>query len=197
MRTSIEIDDELLTEAMAATGQATKQAAAEEALRRVVLRQRRLDAMADMAGLGWEGDLDAMREGRSSDAAPCSSVWIANLRGLDTPAVRTLRSRTRADSGSILVGDLILLEVLQGARDEANAARIERNMREYAVVPMLDDAVAVQAARAFRALRAKGVTIGKTADLIIGTFCIAYGYELLHDDRDFEPMATHLGLRVA
>ena len=68
MRTNIEIDDSLIAEAMAATGLATKKATVEEALRRLVRRHQRLDALADMAGLGWEGDLDALREGR--DTAP-------------------------------------------------------------------------------------------------------------------------------
>ena len=61
MRTNIEIDDELLAAAMAATGLPTKRATVEEALRRLVRRQRQKHAIADMAGLGWEGDLDAMR----------------------------------------------------------------------------------------------------------------------------------------
>ena len=65
MRTNIEIDDELLREAMAATGQKTKRATVEEALRYVVQLARRRSALEEMTGLGWEGDLDAMREGRS------------------------------------------------------------------------------------------------------------------------------------
>jgi Arc/MetJ family transcription regulator len=70
MRTNIDIDDDLLTEAMGATGLATKKATVEEALRRLVRRYRRQQALADMAGLGWEGDLAAMREGRQSDPRP-------------------------------------------------------------------------------------------------------------------------------
>jgi predicted nucleic acid-binding protein len=96
----------------------------------------------------------------------------------------------------ILVGDLIMTEVLQGARDEAHAARIERGLRAFGVVRMLDDALAVQAARHYRALRTRGITVRKTIDLLIATFCIARGHTLLHDDRDFAPMADHLGLRV-
>ena len=70
MRTNIEIDDDLIAAAMAATGLATKKATVEEALRRLVRRQQRLDALTDMAGLGWEGDLDAMREGRDAGPEP-------------------------------------------------------------------------------------------------------------------------------
>lgn len=67
MRTNIEIDDELLAAAMAAAGLSTKRATVEEALRRLVQRRQRMDALTDMAGLGWHGDLDAMREGRAVD----------------------------------------------------------------------------------------------------------------------------------
>jgi Arc/MetJ family transcription regulator len=63
MRTNIEIDDELLKEAMAATGQTTKRATVEQALRRVVRLHRQKLALEDLKGIGWEGDLDAMREG--------------------------------------------------------------------------------------------------------------------------------------
>lgn len=64
MRTNIEIDDDLITAAMAATGLPTKKATVEEALRRLVRHHRQKQAIAEMAGLGWEGNLEAMREGR-------------------------------------------------------------------------------------------------------------------------------------
>lgn len=70
MRTNIDIDDELIAEAMAATGLTTKKATVLEALRRLVVRHRRRAALADLAGLGWDGDLDAMREGREPDQTP-------------------------------------------------------------------------------------------------------------------------------
>ncbi|ACK52591.1 PilT protein domain protein [Methylocella silvestris BL2] len=123
-----------------------------------------------------------------------SSVWIANLRDLDTRAVRALRSIE--DPNEILIGDLILLEVLQGARSEAHAARIEASLRQFRIEPLLDAELAVHAAQNYRALREKGATVRKTIDLIIGSFCLARGHALLHDDRDFAPMAEHLGLRV-
>jgi len=125
-----------------------------------------------------------------------SSVWIAHLRGLDVPQVAALRALVDEDDDQILVGDLILLEVLQGARDEGHAARIERDLREYVVVPMLGLQLAIQAARNYRLLRGRGITIRKTIDMVIATFCLAGGHMLLHADRDFDPMETHLGLRV-
>jgi predicted nucleic acid-binding protein len=124
-----------------------------------------------------------------------TSVWIARLRNRETEATAKLRAFVAREP--LLIGDLILLEVLQGARDEAHAARIERDMRRYAVVPLLDDELAPRAARNYRTLRDLGVTIRKTADLIIATYCIERGHTLLHDDRDFDPIEEHLGLRVA
>jgi predicted nucleic acid-binding protein len=124
-----------------------------------------------------------------------SSVWIARLRGRETSA--TARLGVLVSREPLLIGDLILLEVLQGARDEAHAARIERDLRRYAIVSLLDDDLAVRAARNYRTLRSQGVTIRKTVDIIIATYCIERGHALLHEDRDFDPMEKHLGLRVA
>lgn len=123
-----------------------------------------------------------------------SSVWIAHLRGRATPG--TAKLQAVATREPLLIGDLILLEVLQGARSEVHAARIERALRQYAIVPLLNADLAVQAARNYRRLRELGITIRKTADIIIGTFCIEHHYTLLHEDRDFEPMRKHLGLEV-
>ncbi len=124
-----------------------------------------------------------------------SSVWIAHLRGSDTAEVRELR--TLDDPDDILVGDVILLEVLQGARSERHAAVIERQLRQFQIASMLSPALAPRIARNYRYLRDRGVTPRKTIDMIIGTFCIEGGHRLLHADRDFDPMVAHLGLRVA
>lgn len=67
MRTNIELDETLIAEAMAVTGLPTKKAAVEAALRDLVKRHHQRHAIADLAGLGWEGDLDALREGRMTD----------------------------------------------------------------------------------------------------------------------------------
>jgi predicted nucleic acid-binding protein len=124
-----------------------------------------------------------------------TSVWIAHLRGSRTPA--TIKLEAAAGREPILIGDLILLEVLQGARSEDHAARIERGLRRFEIVPLLDADLAPRAARNYRKLRDLGITIRKTADIIIGTFCIERRCALLHDDRDFAPMEEHLGLVAA
>ena len=123
-----------------------------------------------------------------------SSVWIAQLRGRTTSA--TVKLEAAAAREPLLIGDLILLEVLQGARNETHAARIESALRRYAVVPLLGTDLAPKAARNFRKLRELGITVRKTADIIIGTFCIEHRHTLLHEDRDFDPMQAHLGLEV-
>lgn len=122
-----------------------------------------------------------------------SSVWIAQLRRSRTPAVEKLEA---LPTDEIIVGDLVLLEVLQGARDDRHAMEVERELRNLTIGRMLDDRVAVSAARNYRALRRRGTTIYKTPDLIIATCCIEYDHALLHDDRDFDSFVTHLGLRV-
>lgn len=124
-----------------------------------------------------------------------SSVWIAHLCGQWSTAVAKLEAAARREP--LLIGDLILLEILQGARDEDHATRIERSLRGFALVSLLDAELAPRAARNYRKLRERGITIRKTADIIIGTFCIEHRHSLLHDDRDFEPMAEHLGLMTA
>jgi predicted nucleic acid-binding protein len=123
-----------------------------------------------------------------------SSVWIAQLRGQRTPA--TAKLEEAAIREPLLVGDLILLEILPGARDDVHATRIERGLRQYAIVPLLDADLAPRTARNYRKLRELGITIRKIADIIIGTFCIEHRHTLLHYDRDFEPMEEHLGLKV-
>ena len=125
-----------------------------------------------------------------------SSVWIARLRGVASAATDKFEKIGEGNAGDILVGDLVMLELLQGARSDAHAAFIEKRLREFKVEAMLDIGLATTAARNFRFLRGRGVTLRKTVDLIIATFCIERDHALLHDDRDFDVMALHLGLRV-
>jgi predicted nucleic acid-binding protein len=119
-----------------------------------------------------------------------SSVWIDFLNGRNASHVAVLRAALGKDE--IIVGDLMLCEVLQGLDGERAARQVETLLRRFEIVPMAGDAIAVAAARNFRALRRRGITVRKTIDLLIGTWCIENRHPLLHSD--FRPMAKHLGL---
>ena len=123
-----------------------------------------------------------------------SSVWIDFFRGSATRETTVLRSLI--GRGVVLVGDLILAEVLQGFPDERQAEAGRRTLELSPVEPMVGRDLAVAAARNYRNLRAGGVTVRRTIDLLIATFCLERGHALLHRDRDFDPMAARLGLRV-
>jgi len=123
-----------------------------------------------------------------------TSVWIDHLNDAETEQVEILHSLVGRER--ILVGDIILCEVLQGLSSEREARRVGSALRRFEIASMLNADLAVQAAGNYRRLRARGITVRKTIDLIIGTFCIANDHELLHDDRDFDPMERHLGLRT-
>jgi predicted nucleic acid-binding protein len=121
-----------------------------------------------------------------------SSVWIDFLNDRNSRQVRGLA--TLLGSEEIIVGDLMLCEILQGLDSEPAAAEVETLLRNFEIVPMAGDAIAIAAARNFRSLRRRGIAIRKTIDLLIGTWCIENDRPLLHNDRDFHLMARHLGL---
>lgn len=124
-----------------------------------------------------------------------SSVWIDFLNGRDVAHVVRLQVALGVDE--IIVGDLMLWEVLQGLDNDRAARQVESLLRRFEIVPMAGEAIAVAAARNFRSLRRRGITIRKTIDLLIGTWCIENRRPLLHNDSDFKPMAQHLGLMEA
>lgn len=121
-----------------------------------------------------------------------SSVWIDFLNGNDAPHVRRLDGFL--GTREVIIGDLMLCEVLQGLESERAAREVETLLRPFAVVPMVGATIAIAAARNFRSLRSRGITVRKTIDLLIGTWCIENRMPLLHNDGDFRPMARHLGL---
>src|SRR5260221_68146 len=115
-----------------------------------------------------------------------SSVWIDQFNQVATPAVQRLHELIA--EGPLLVGDLVLCEVLQGFRSEAQAQLVERALSQYEIVTLSSPQLAIKAAANYRFLRTRGITIRKTIEILIGTFCIERGHHLLHSDRDFEPM---------
>lgn len=124
-----------------------------------------------------------------------TSVWVDYLAGHPTREAVLLRDQLLYNQ-RIVVGDLILCEVLQGIRNEKEFDRVRQRMLTLEVAPICDPCAAVQAARNYRSLRERGVTIRRTVDCLIATFCIEHSLPLLHNDRDFDPFEQYLGLEV-
>jgi predicted nucleic acid-binding protein len=123
-----------------------------------------------------------------------SSVWIDYFNGSVTAQTEKLDQLLGREP--LAIGDLILTEVLQGFANERHFNEAKKMLTALTVIELGGREVAIQAARNFRKLRKLGVTVRKTIDTVIATRCIESGYDLLHDDRDFDPFVNHLGLRV-
>jgi predicted nucleic acid-binding protein len=124
-----------------------------------------------------------------------TTVWIDYFNGQSTPQTEYLDDLLLLQP--ILMGDLILGEVLQGFHREADFEAARRALGQLEQAQMVNPVLAVQSARNYRALRKVGLTVRKTIDCFIATFCIENGHVLLHSDADFEPFEHHLGLGVA
>lgn len=124
-----------------------------------------------------------------------SSVWIDYFNGVDSKATGRLDALLGAEP--VAVGDLILAEVLQGFRNDTHYKTAKELMLSLTVFDMLGQEMAIRSADNYRALKAKGVTIRRTVDGIIATFCIDHQFPLLFEDKDFLPFVQNLGLRRA
>ena len=123
-----------------------------------------------------------------------TTVWIDYLNGTTSPETEWLdRELTRQRLG---LTDLILCEVLQGIRSEPQARRVLRDLRHFEIFETGTIALALAAAHNYRYLRTRGLTVRKTIDCLIATFCLIGDHTLLHRDRDFDPFEAQLGLRV-
>ena len=123
-----------------------------------------------------------------------SSVWIDYFNGNQTSQTDWLDSAL--GKTPILIGSLILTEVLQGFQNDKDFKVARNLLLRIPFLPMGDRTLALESAMNYRRLRKKGVTVRKTIDVMIGTFCIYNKLTLLHSDRDFDPMVKHLGLKV-
>ena len=123
-----------------------------------------------------------------------SSVWINYFNGISnwqTDLLDNYLSNTL-----IVIGDLILTEVLQGFRSNTDFETAKNFLSALQFRQIGGYNVAIQSANNYRILRKSGITVRKTIDIIIATFCIMEGLTLLHDDRDFDPMVTHFSLKT-
>ena len=123
-----------------------------------------------------------------------TSVWIDYFNGQNTSQVELLHELLGREP--LVIGDIVLAEVLQGFRHDRDY-RIARDLlTSLQIVSVLNTEIALQSAKNFRLLRKQGITVRKTLDSIIATFCISNRFYLLHSDKDFEPFEKMLGLRV-
>ena len=123
-----------------------------------------------------------------------TSVWVDYFNGQNTP--ETIILDQILGSEEILLGDIILAEVLQGFRSDQDFDVALNALSKFKQASMLNPNLAIQSARNYRQLRKAGITVRKTLDCLIATFCIEHRVELLHSDRDFDPFEQHLGLPV-
>nr|WP_320191177.1 PIN domain nuclease [uncultured Desulfobacter sp.] len=123
-----------------------------------------------------------------------SSVWIAYFNGQINWQTNTLD--TLLHEAPVLLGDLILVEILQGFKTNKEFDAARDLLAVLDCVSLNSCSLAVASATNYRTMRRQGITVRKTIDVIIGTYCIENDLSLLHDDRDFNPMETILGLQA-
>jgi len=123
-----------------------------------------------------------------------SSVWIDYFNGQNTPQVELLHELLGREP--LVIGDIVLAEVLQGFRHDRDYRTARDLLTSLRIVNVLNTGIALQSAKNFRLLRKRGITVRKTLDSIIATFCISNRLYLLHSDKDFEPFEKMLGLQV-
>jgi len=123
-----------------------------------------------------------------------TTVWVDYLNGVVNPQTDWLDQEL--DRQRLGLTDLILSEVLQGVRDEHEAAATQCELLKFEVFTTGDIELAVASARNYRSLRTKGRTVRRTIDCWIATFCLLNDHALLHLDSDFDPFEKFLGLRV-
>lgn len=124
-----------------------------------------------------------------------SSVWIDYFNGKVSRETDYLDELLGVQL--IATGDLVLTEVLQGFKEDADYLKAKQLLLNLERIDMLNTEIAIQSADNFRALRKRGLTVRKTIDVLIATVCIKHNLSLLHDDKDFRPFHQHLGLKNA
>jgi hypothetical protein len=122
-----------------------------------------------------------------------SSVWVDFFNGRVTRETDFLDSLLGTEP--VAIGDLILAEVLQGFHRDADYEAAKELLASVTTYDLLGTSLAIKSADNYRALRRRGITVRKTVDVIIATFCIERRIPLLYADRDFDPFVKHLALR--
>jgi len=123
-----------------------------------------------------------------------TTVWIDFFKGAEEPHVGVLEHRIHGRDDLCICG-LILTEVLQGLRSDRQYREVKRDLDNLIYLPMQRN-IFINSAAIYRSLRKRGITVRKPIDCMIASVAIANDIPLLHNDRDFDPIAKHCGLRV-
>ena len=123
-----------------------------------------------------------------------TSVWIDYVKGIDASHTNILDHELIYNR--VVTGDIIITEFLQGLKNDREYLIAKQIMDNLEYRDFLGKEIAIQAANNYRKLRKQGITVRKTIDVIIATFCIENRFPLIHNDRDFDPMEEILGLIV-
>ena len=124
-----------------------------------------------------------------------TSVWVDYFNGVAN--TYTDRLDSELDSGGVAIGDIILLEILQGFKKNKDFEVAKKTLQVLDQYELFGHSMVLKCAENYRTLRKKGITVRKTADVIIATFCIENHMPLLFTDRDFKPFVDNLGLTDA
>ena len=123
-----------------------------------------------------------------------TSAWIEYFRNGTASVVKSIDSSL--SSNLIATGDLIFCEVMQGIKIKKERDYVGDLLLSLPRYNMVGIECAEKAAENFRSLRSKGITVRKTIDVIIGTFCAENRFQLIHNDHDFDLMASCIGLEI-
>ena len=123
-----------------------------------------------------------------------TSAWIDYFNGKIAPHTNRLDKDLGIER--VIIGDIIIAELLQGFKIDKDYKIARKLIESLEYRDFIGKEIAIKAADNYRSLRKKGVTIRKTIDAIIATFCIENGYELIHNDKDFDPFEEYLGLKI-
>jgi predicted nucleic acid-binding protein len=121
-----------------------------------------------------------------------SSVWIDFLGDEITPQVAELALHIK--HGEVLLGDLVLTQILQGIRSGREFRIVRRSLSVLESASLVNPDLAIKSAQNYRFLRQLGITVRKSVDCLIATWCIEHDVPLLHSDKDYDPFEKHLGL---
>ena len=124
-----------------------------------------------------------------------SSIWIQCLRQHDVHAQKMNRY-LRTVAKDIVTTGIILMEVVQGIKDETSHARVSEELTSLPVLPIRNPETYLRASSIYRLCRKNGITIASTIDTILAAVAMENDAEILSLDEDFHMIAKIIDLKL-